>query len=569
MRVGQPDMTSDVQRRSPITAVAPAPLADRIYGLGSVFGKTLRDSRRSTIVVAAVLGLILIGISKTIVSEFATPQSRLEMGNLIRSVPPILQGLAGRVINVETLGGYVSYKYGAFFPLIASLWSILALSGTLASEARRGSLEFVAAGPQTRRRIALEKLFGHILVVAIACLVTFLALLVAGTFATLPGDEIPVSAAAGYALWLGLMALAAGSVAFALAPFVGRGSALGVSGALLFGGFILNGYQAAIPQLAPFANLTWFGWTTNHVPLAGVYDWPSLGLVAVFAVALFAVGILAFERRDIGVTSAIPTPSLPRALVGLHGPTGRTFGHVLPSALAWGIGIGLFGLGIAGSGRSFVEQLGTSPDFVKLLASVFPGLDVATVGGFLQLLFVEFGLILAGLAAATLVAGWASDVTTGRLELLLAAPLARSRWVVSGGLGIGGGIAVIMALTVAGIAIGAAMTGGDVLTPILGTSILGIYALALMGIGVAVGGVFGSGFAGPTVALVTIVTWLVGLLGPAFKLPDVVRELALTTHYGQPMLGIWDPYGIVASLVLAVGGVAIGAWGFRRRDLRG
>ena len=32
-------------------------------------------------------------------------------------------------------------------------------------------------------------------------------------------------------------------------------------------------------------------------------------------------------------------------------------------------------------------------------------------------------------------------------------------------------------------------------------------------------------------------------------------------------VGVWDPVGIVASLALAIGGVAIGAWGFRRRDL--
>jgi hypothetical protein len=35
------------------------------------------------------------------------------------------------------------------------------------------------------------------------------------------------------------------------------------------------------------------------------------------------------------------------------------------------------------------------------------------------------------------------------------------------------------------------------------------------------------------------------------------------------MLGQWDPVGIVASVLLAVGGIAIGGWGFRRRDLRG
>ncbi len=567
-RVRLRDMTSDIGRRPAAAVPTPIPLIQRIYGLGSVFGKTLRDSRRATIVVAAVLGLILVGVAKAIVTEFATVQSRQEMGDLIRSVPPILQGLAGKVVNVETLGGYMQYKYGAFFPLIASLWSILALSGTLATEARRGSLEFVAAAPTTRRRIAIEKLAGHILVVAIACVAVFVALVVAGTFATLPGDEISVAAAAGYALWLGLLALVAGSLAFALAPFVGRGSALGVSGAVMFGGFILNGYQAAIPQLAPLASLTWFGWTTNHIPLAGLYDWPSLGFVAVVAVALFVVGIEAFARRDIGVTSAIRTPSLPHALVGLRGPAGRTAGHVLPSALAWGIGIGLFGLVIAGSGGSFVDQLANSPDFQRLLATVFPGADIATVGGFLQLLFVEFGLILAGLAAATLVAGWASDETSGRLELLLAAPLARTRWLVSGGVGMVAGVAAVLVLTVLGIAMGSLITGGDIVKPIVGTAVLGLYALAMVGVGVAVGGVFGTGAAAPAVALLTIITWFVGILGPALGLPDVVRELALTTHYGQPMLGIWDPVGIVASLVLLVAGVVVGAWGLQRRDLR-
>jgi ABC-2 type transport system permease protein len=268
------------------------------------------------------------------------------------------------------------------------------------------------------------------------------------------------------------------------------------------------------------------------------------------------------------VTTSIPTPSLPHALVGLRGPAGRTFGHVLPSALAWGIGLGFFGLAIAGSGTSFVEQLGNSPDFQRLLSSIFPGVDIATVGGFLQLLFVDFGMILAGLAAATLVAGWASDETSGRLEMLLAAPLGRMRWVVSGGVGILAAVVVIMVLTVAGIGIGASITGGDIVTPMIGTLSLGLYALAMAGIGVAVGGVFGSGAAGPAVALLTVIMWFDGIIAPALGLPDVVRELALTTHYGQPMLGVWDPIGIIASLVLAVGGAALGAWGFNRRDLR-
>jgi hypothetical protein len=80
--------------------------------------------------------------------------------------------------------------------------------------------------------------------------------------------------------------------------------------------------------------------------------------------------------------------------------------------------------------------------------------------------------------------------------------------------------------------------------------------------------VVGTGAAGPAVALLTVITWFDGIIAPALGLPTIVRDLALTTHYGQPMLGVWDPVGIVASIVLAVGGVAVGAWGFGRRDLR-
>ena len=175
---------------SPAPATAPTGLS-RVYGFGSVFAKTIRDSRRATIVVAAVLGFLLILVSAAVASAFSTPASRAELAAVIAAVPPILQGMAGKPVNVESLGGYVNYKYGTFFPLIVSLWSILALSGTLAGETRRGSMEFLAATGLSRRRIALEKLFAHLLALTIACLALFVALLaVDAGFATMPQDEI-------------------------------------------------------------------------------------------------------------------------------------------------------------------------------------------------------------------------------------------------------------------------------------------------------------------------------------------------------------------------------------------
>ncbi len=546
----------------------PGARARRVLGLGSVFGKTIRDSRRAMLAVGGIVGVLMIVYAATVTSEFDTPQSRQELRALVDAVPPIMQGLAGKPVNVETLGGYVQYKYGGFLPLVTGLWSILALSATLAGETRRGSMEILASSAIPRRRLALEKLLGHVLMVGLAMALVFVGTAIAGSaFATLPGDAIPVGAALAYAAWLGLMALIAGSVAFALGPFLGRSAAVGIAGAVMFAGFILNGYQQAIPELAPFANLTWFGWTSNHIPLAGRFDWASLALVAVVAAALLAVGVEAFARRDLGQTSRIPTPSLPHALVGLRGPASRSASELLPTAVAWAIGLGLLGLMLASSAGAFVDQLANSPQFRELIGTVFPTVDIGAAGGFLQLVFVEFGVILAGLAAATLVGTWASNETSGRLEMVLATPLTRARWAASAGPAVLSGIVVLTVGAAVGIAVGAQSVGGDVLTPVVGTLVLALYAAAMAGVGLAVAGLIRPGLAGPTVAVLTIGTWLLAFLGPSLDLPDPIQQLALSTHLGQPMVGVWDPVGVAACVVLFVGGTALGTLGFMRRDL--
>ena len=73
-----------------------------------------------------------------------------------------------------------------------------------------------------------------------------------------------------------------------------------------------------------------------------------------------------------------------------------------------------------------------------------------------------------------------------------------------------------------------------------------------MGLGVAVGGVWRASLAAEVVALVVVATYLVDLLAPALGLPDWVHQLALTAHYGMPMIGQWDTAGVVASVVIAV-----------------
>jgi ABC-2 type transport system permease protein len=403
----------------------------------------------------------------------------------------------------------------------------------------------------------------------VVIVVAVTAWLAGALFGTLPGDEIPPMNAIGFALWVGLVGLASGSVAFALAPLVGRGAAAGIAGAVLVLGYFLNGYQASVPAFAGIANLTWFGWTVHHQPLIGQPDWASLALVAIVAIVLLAIGVEAFSRRDLGSTSRIPWPGFPEATLGLGGPTSRSFGERLPLALAWGIGVGVFAFVLGAAARSFGDEIARiSPSTLELFKAIFPTIDLTSgAGAFLQLVFVEFGFILAGFAAATIVAGWASDETSGRLEMLLTTPLARARWAIAGGLGVFAAIALFTALLAVGIGLGVAIGGGDVATPIVGTIVLGLYGLALAGIGLAVGGLVRTSIAGETVAAVVILTFVIALVAPALRLPDWVYQLALTAHLGQPMVGTWDWPGMVACVVLALGGLALSGWGIGRRDV--
>lgn len=555
----------------PAAARPPISTWNRIYGLGSVYAKTLRDSRLSFIIVAGVLGSLMLTSAIGFGQAYSTLASRQQLAALVQGLPPVMAGIYGDPFpaNITSLGGSIAWKSGGSFGLIAALWSLFALSGTLAGEARRGSLEFVAATPLGKRRIAMEKVAAHVtvmtLVVIVMAATTYFS---AAAFGALPQDRISLEASIAFALWIGLVGLAAGSLAFAVSPFVGRAASAGIAGVIVVIGYFVNGYQGSVPAFAGPANLTWWGWTAHFQPLAGSFNWIDLLPLLMVPVILLPVGVEAFTRRDLGQTARIPWPGMPRWTLGLGNPLTRSLGERLPLAIAWGIGIAIAGFVLGAAAHSFGQELAKqAPEVMKVFESVFPNIDFTSAAGFLQLTFVQFGVIFAGFAAATLVAGWASDERSGRAEMLLAAPLRRFPWFVKSGLGVLAAVVVMTVVIAIGIGIGASIGGGDVLTPVLGTAALGVYAAALCGIGFVFGGLVGTGFAGEIVAGIVILTFLIDIVVPALKLPDWLHQLALTAHFGQPMVGNWDIGGLVLMLVLALGGLALGAWGLQRRDL--
>jgi ABC-2 type transport system permease protein len=550
-------------------AARPAPLLSRVYGRGSVFGKTLRDSRRAALIVTGFCSLLLLVSGSFVASQWGTEATRTEGVALTTALPPIITGfLGGAAINAETLGGFTSWRFGVIFFLAPGIWSLLALSATLVTESRRGSMDFLA-GAVSRRRIAIEKLLGHFAAMTFAMLVVALVAWLTGiVFATLPGDEIPISAALANAALMGLLGLTAGSLAFALAQFIDRGGAAGVAAVLLFGGWIVHGYREALPALEWLAPLSWFVWTGSHRPLAGVYDWASLLSLAFIVVAATVIGVAAFERRDLGQVGSMRLPGMPRAALGISGPLLRSLSERLTAALAWGAGIGVYALIIAGSAPDIERVLLEMPTLAEFIRVAFPNVDLSGPGFALQLVFMQIGTLFTGFAAATILAGWASDESDGRLEMVLSTPVSRARWLVETGLGAYLAIGVTGLVAALAAAIGVALIGENPATVMVGGLVLVLYGTAMAGIGVAVGGALRVSAAAITVVVVVVASLLIDIIAPLLELPAWVSDLVLASHYGEPLVGNWDPVGIAVSVVLALGGLAIGAWGFSRRDLQ-
>ena len=147
----------------------------------------------------------------------------------------------------------------------------------------------VATTPLGKRRIALEKLAAHL---------TLLWLSMADPRARRSSPARSSSATRrwatrsrsvsrlGFALWVGVIAMFFGGLAFALAPLLGRAGSAGV--ALLVDGRALARERPR--DRRPLAAISPFHWTVDHIPLVGFYDWLACSPSACWASCSWSSG---------------------------------------------------------------------------------------------------------------------------------------------------------------------------------------------------------------------------------------------------------------------------------------
>ena len=381
------------------------------------------------------------------------------------------------------------------------------------------------------------------------------------------GDQIPPVEAVGFALWVGFIALFFGGLALALAPLLGRGGAAGVS-AIADGPPV--GRERPRRRRPARCGVSPFHWTADHIPLVGIYDWAGLALVGIVGVVFLVVGVELFQRRDLGVTAGlVPADDCRRSS---WASAGRSAARSATScrgpsrgASAWASSGALLASLVGPMADQIAAEPGPADDLPRGLPDLRPRPRPAASCSCIVALFY----IAAGFAAATFVSKWASDETDGRLEMVLATPLARARWVVAGGIAALLAVVVMTALFAAGIGLGAAARRPGRRAPRSSAprrwastpSRSSGWASRSAGCG-------GPRSPPRSPRSSSWSTYLIDLLAPPLKLPDWLHQLALTAHLGQPMIGQWDVAGIVACLVIGIGGIALGAWGVTRRDIQ-
>ena len=81
-------MTASAGTPRQAAAFPAIPFRHRIYGFGSIYGKSIRDSRLAFIIAAGLLGGLALFMGAAIGTVFPTPQARIEVNKLVGRCRP-------------------------------------------------------------------------------------------------------------------------------------------------------------------------------------------------------------------------------------------------------------------------------------------------------------------------------------------------------------------------------------------------------------------------------------------------------------------------------------------------
>jgi ABC-2 type transport system permease protein len=243
------------------------------------------------------------------------------------------------------------------------------------------------------------------------------------------------------------------------------------------------------------------------------------------------------------------------------------------SLLAWGVPLGLWSAFIV---LIFPSVEGALSKVIKnyppALKEAFGIGELTNVEQYLhaEMLSLIVPLALGYLAVRAVASGLSGAAESGRLDVLLSAPVSRSRLAAASFAATAVELAIVLVLTVILTGLGSLVSGADLS---LGSALAGyanVWPLALVFAGF---GIIATGFSLRTsvvtgaVAGVLVTMYVIDLIGRLDPSLSGIRYASVFKYYGNAIEDGIEPLAFLGVTVAAIILAAVGAWLFERRDL--
>lgn len=219
---------------------------------------------------------------------------------LFNTLPPAYRALftSGGQLDLSTAPGYLGIELMGFLgPALMAVYAISTGAAAIAGEQGRGGLEVTLSAPVPRAQVLAERAAGLLIDMTAVAVAAALALWV---FSAAFGMGLGVAAIASAAAALGLFGFFTGAVALAVGAATGSaGLARGIAALAAVASYLINALANVTSVIKPARPLSPFYLLLGNEPLAHGLRIAGALSVPAAALALLAVGGIAFTRRDL------------------------------------------------------------------------------------------------------------------------------------------------------------------------------------------------------------------------------------------------------------------------------
>jgi ABC-2 type transport system permease protein len=473
--------------------------------------------------------------------------------------------------QLDTMAGYLTWRWFGSAVLVYAFWALLAGSGAGRGDEERGLIELWLSTGASRMRLVAARVAGFAAVTGVAIVVMLAATDIGAAIGQEPLLLGPL-ALEGLAMWVLTLFVFAFTLVVAQLVTTRRG-ATGAAGIVVLGSFMLNSAArsgvdvGAVRWLSPFYLFE----RSNPLLRGGAIDVLATAALAVGALVLVGIAVVAFVRRDIGGSifqGATRSSRVERRPAGdplLRTPVLAIVDQQRVWIVAWAIGLAVLAGFLTSLTKTMVDAFGNSQS--PILRAYFERLGINAYADFVGVIWFSTLLLLISLFVAVQVNGWAADDAEGRLEMILSAPVSRARVVVeriaavmlaSAVLVASSSLAVYLTATSTGIS----LPGGRFV--FASAAVLPV-AYAFSGIGHALVG-WRPRIAVAIIGALAVVGYFAQQFAPLFQWPDWVTNISLYALYGTPMSKD-DWSGIATLIAIGLCGTAVAIVAIRGRDV--